>query len=40
MHSELCQTFKMKPFAKRMPECRRATRNFPGQMKFRGTKAL
>ena len=35
------QKFKMECFAKRiMPECRRATRDFPGQGRFRGTKAL
>ena len=36
-----CQTFKMERFAKRiMPECSRATRNFSGQGRFRGTQTF
>ena len=39
--SEHCQTFTMEPFAKRaMPECRHETRNFSGQGRFCGTRAL
>ena len=38
-YSDSCQIFKMTRFAKGlMRECRRATRNFSGQGKFRGTK--
>ena len=34
-------TFKMEHFAKRiMTECKQATRNFAGQGRFRGAKAL
>ena len=39
--SEHCQTFTMAPFGKRvMPECRHETRNFSGQGRFCGTRAL
>ena len=35
MYSEHCQTIKMEPFAKRiMPECRCATTNFSGHVRF------
>ena len=41
VQEEHSQTFKMERFAKRiMPECRRATRNFSEQGRFRGTRTL